>query len=160
MNRIVNTFGKQFNFLGQWQWERDVAIKRLNFRDTRRRISVPLAISTKLHTKKSKLEKKKKKNLVKCWGGQDRPEKNSAICLIRSGEIQCPGQTWTKPTIASWNLNGTRSLGAPTHDGRWYVAGAGQVSHKNLVAGVEKTNDQKSRSLSDGKNRPFSGLNE
>ena len=49
-------------------------------------------MSINLHKKSSKLEKKRKKNPGPILG-QDRPEKNSAKCLIRSGEIPSPRQT-------------------------------------------------------------------
>ena len=48
--------------------------------------------------------------------GQDRPEKNSAKCLFEAAGFRVLDRhRSTKPTTAPWNLNGGRSLGAPTH---------------------------------------------
>ena len=49
--------------------------KTLNFKYTRHKISVPLAMSTNLHKKSSKLEKSQKKIIPCQMLGQDRPEK-------------------------------------------------------------------------------------
>ena len=63
--------------------------KTLNFKDTRRPISVPLAMSASLYRKNPNLKKKKTGQKL----GQDRPEKHSAKCLIQSGEVPSPRQT-------------------------------------------------------------------
>ena len=65
----------------------------------------------------SKLEKKKTRKIIPGQKlRQDRPEKNSAKRSIRSCVIPSPRQTSIdKPTTASRNLNGVRSLGASTH---------------------------------------------
>ena len=65
--------------------------KKQTFKDARHEISVPLAMSTNLQ---KKFIPKNPKELFpgQIWG-QDRPEKNSAQCLIRSGEIPSPRQT-------------------------------------------------------------------
>ena len=48
--------------------------------------------------------------------GQDRPENNSAKCLFEAARFRVLDRhRSTKPTTAPWNLNGARSLGAPTH---------------------------------------------
>ena len=89
--------------------------KKMTFKDTRHKISVPLAISTKSSGKKSsKLSNKKQKKyfLGRCWP-RSAWEKLSQM-LIGSGEIPSPRHWWTKPTYAPWKLNGARSLGAPT----------------------------------------------
>ena len=70
--------------------KRDVAIKRLNFSITRRDIYVPLAISTRIYKKE---KKEKKKTTTGRMLGQDWPDKHSAKCFIRSGEITSPRQT-------------------------------------------------------------------
>ena len=67
--------------------------KKKNFKDTRLKISVPLAISTNIKKVSSKLSKKPGKKTPGQMFGQDRPEKNSAKRLIRSGEIPSPRQT-------------------------------------------------------------------
>ena len=67
-------------------------MKSLNPKDIRRNISVPLAMSTNLY-KKIQTSKKNKKTNPGWMLGQDRLEKSSAKCLIRSGEIPSPRQT-------------------------------------------------------------------
>ena len=67
-------------FLHQWQWKRDVSIKSYNFKDTRQKIYVPLAMSTNLRKKSFKLFKTPKKTIPGPILGQDRPEKNSDKC--------------------------------------------------------------------------------
>ena len=48
--------------------------------------------------------------------GQDQPEKNSAKCLFEAARFRVLDRhRSTKPTTASRNLNGARSLGASTH---------------------------------------------
>ena len=93
--------------------------------------------------------------------GKVRLEKNSAECLVRSGEVPCPRQTsMDKTTTASSTLNGACSLGAPTHPrvtvftqwsvvcgGRWPGLRMIKVQH---TAGVQTTDNKYSRSLSDG----------
>ena len=54
--------------------------KTSNFEDTRRTISVPLAMSTNLRKKSFKLFKKPENIIPGQILGQDRPEKNSAKC--------------------------------------------------------------------------------
>ena len=68
-------------------------MKSLNFKGTRRKMSVSLAMSTNLHKKSLKISKKTEKIIPGQMLGQDRPEKNSAKCLIRSGEIPSPRET-------------------------------------------------------------------
>ena len=65
----------------------------LNFEYTRRNISLPLALSTSLCKKKFQTWKKKnEENSSRSGVGQNRPEKNPAERLIRSGEIPSPRQ--------------------------------------------------------------------
>ena len=47
--------------------------------------------------------------------GQDWPEKNSAKCFIRSGEIPSPGQTSIDKANDCAMKSERGSLGAPTH---------------------------------------------
>ena len=54
--------------------------KRRNFKHTRHKISVPLAMSTNLHRKNSNSEEKMKKVFPGPMLGQDLPEKKSAQC--------------------------------------------------------------------------------
>ena len=64
----------------RWQRKRDVAKKKTNFKDTRHKISVQLAMSANLRKKVSELTKKNEEN-NSCPGqilGQDWPEKNRA----------------------------------------------------------------------------------
>ena len=68
--------------------------KKVNFKDIRHKISVPLAMSTNHRKKSSKLLNKTRKENPGQILGQDRPEKNSAKCyVIRSGEIPSPRRT-------------------------------------------------------------------
>ena len=65
-----------------------------NFKDTRQKMSVPLAMSTNLRKNMFQTFKKTPKNIIPGQIlGQDRPEKNSSQMLIRSGEIPSPRQT-------------------------------------------------------------------
>ena len=61
--------------------------KKMEFKDTRQNISVPFAVSTNVNLKNPNFEKKTKKIIHGSMLGQDRPEKHSVKCLIRSGEI-------------------------------------------------------------------------
>ena len=82
----LTSFGSlRIDFLDRWQWKvkRDVVKKRLNFKDTRHKISVSLAMSTNLEKNMFQtftLQRTRKKNIPGQILGQDRPEKNSAIC--------------------------------------------------------------------------------
>ena len=64
--------------------------KKLNFKDTRQKISAPLAMSTKSQKKSFNLSKTPEKNIIEQMLGQDQPEKNLAKSLIRSREIPSP----------------------------------------------------------------------
>ena len=65
----------------------------MNFKDSRLTISVPLTMITNLNKKVPNFKKKLKKIIHGQMLGEDRPEKNSAKCVIRSGEIPSPRQT-------------------------------------------------------------------
>ena len=74
-------------------------------------------MSTNLRKKKFQtFQKKTKKHFASGpIFGQDRPEKNSAKSLFEAARFRVQDRhRSTKPTTASWNLNGARSLGAPT----------------------------------------------
>ena len=73
-------------------------------------------MSTNLKKKSSKLEKKEKKKTVPGQIlGEDWPDKNSAKCYEAARLRVLDRHRSTKPTTAPRNLNGVRSLGAPTH---------------------------------------------
>ena len=94
--------------------------------------------------------------------GQDRPEKYSVKCLIRSGEIPSPRQRSIDKTndCAMKAKRGAFVRGSrptlwsqcPQH-GRWYdVAGAGQASDTTIFSRwCVENRRQTSRSLPDGK---------
>ena len=49
--------------------------------------------------------------------GQDRPEKNSAKCLLEAARFQVLGRhRWTKPTTPPWNLNSGQTSMDKTND--------------------------------------------
>ena len=97
--------------------------------------------------------------------GQDRLEKNSGGCLVRRGEIPSPRQT----SIDQSNdcvINSERSALVRSSDPPWghrvhtmagdmWRALARLMMKKQLAAGVYKTDDQFSRSVSNGKNSFF-----
>ena len=86
------------------------------FKDTRQKISVPLAKSTNLRKKNFELFKNHEKNNSWADLGPRSAWETLSQMFVRSGEIPSPRQTSIdKPTTAPWNLNGVRSLGAPTH---------------------------------------------
>ena len=93
-------------------------VLKVNSKDTRRNISVPLTMnmSTNLH---KKTERWKKKNAPKNNSWQDFGPRSAgeSKCSIRSSEIPSPRQTSIDKTneCVMKNLNGARSLGAPTH---------------------------------------------
>ena len=66
--------------------------KKLSFKDTHHKISVPLAMSTNLDKKVPDLKKKREK-IAGQMLGQDQPENTPAKCLFRRGEIPSPRQT-------------------------------------------------------------------
>ena len=72
--------------------------KSLNFKDSRHEIPVPLAMSTYLRKKSSKLEKKKRKKyfLGRCWAKVGLRKLSQK--LIRSGEIPSSRQTSIEKT--------------------------------------------------------------
>ena len=73
-------------------------------------------MSTNLKKKSSKLEKKEKKKTVPGQIlGEDWPDKNSAKCYEAARLRVLDRHRSTKPTTAPRNLNGVRSLGAPTY---------------------------------------------
>ena len=97
--------------------------------------------------------------------GQDRPEKNSTTCLIRSGEIPSPRQT-SIDTTTDWFMKSERGArvggsdppyGHSVHNttGDMWRAPARRLIQKHLAAGVHKTDDKTSRSLADGNPPPF-----
>ena len=89
--------------------------KKSNFKDIRQNISAPLAMSTNLRKKVSNFSNTPKKIIPGQILGQDNPEKN-AKCWFEAARIRVfDRHRSTKPTTAPWNLNGARSLGAPTH---------------------------------------------
>ena len=67
--------------------------KSLSLKDTHHMISVPLAMSPNLHQKVTNFKKKTTKKVPGQMWGQDRPESNSAKCLIRIGGIPSQRQT-------------------------------------------------------------------
>ena len=76
------------------QWKRKLPIKRWNSKDTPVRIfQVQLAMGPFLQTESSKLLEKPEKTILGPMLGQDRLQKNSGGCLVRSGEIPSPRQT-------------------------------------------------------------------
>ena len=94
--------------------------KKMNFKDTRQMISVPLAISTNLQQKKYtpeyKLSKRKTRKIIPGQMlSQDRPEKKAKRLFEAARYRVLDRHRSTKPTTAPWNLNGARSFGAPTH---------------------------------------------
>ena len=52
LNRTEVQMSTPFWEFDRWQWKRDVSIKRSNFKDTRQKISVPLADEHKSSKKK------------------------------------------------------------------------------------------------------------
>ena len=119
--------------------KRNVAKKSLNFKDARQNISVPFSISTNLQ--KKFIPKNPNELFPGQILGQDRPEKNSAQCLIRSGEIPSPRQTSIDKTndCAMKSERGELVRGSDPPSGHSvhkttgniYVTGAGQTSDIN-----------------------------
>ena len=60
---------------------------------TRHEISVPFAMSTNLQNEIPHFPKKTNQTMPRQILGQNQPEKNSAKCFIRSGDIPSPRQT-------------------------------------------------------------------
>ena len=112
--KILN--GTDFFFFLPVTMETRCFHKKLNFKDTRQKIYVPLAMSANLRKKSFKLFKNPEKLIPGPILGQDRPEKNSAKCLFEAARFRVLDRhRSTKPTTAPWILNGARPLGAPTH---------------------------------------------
>ena len=93
--------------------------------------------------------------------GQDRLQKNSGGCLVRSGEIPSPRQTWIDKTD-DCVMNSERGALVRGSDPPWghrvhtmagdmWRALARGMINKQLAAGVHKTDDKISRSVSNGK---------
>ena len=138
-----------------------------NFKDTRRKIAVPLAVSTNLtlHKKSTKLDKKKT-NKKKSWPdfGPRSAGENSAECLIRNGEIPSPRQTpIDKTNDGMKHERGALVRGSDPRSGHSVDETAGDMWRlparrlipNHLAAGMSKTDDQNSRSLSDGSKYSF-----
>ena len=114
--------------------------KKLNLKDTRHNMSVQLAMSTNL-------EQKKNEKIIpgQMWG-QDRPEKNWARWLIRSGEIPSPRRTSIDKTNGCVMHSERRALvrdsdppsGHSVHNtaGDTWRAPAGRLIQKYLFTGV------------------------
>ena len=151
--------------LDRWQWERFFCIKSSNFKDTRERISVPLTMGANLRKKCFKLFKNPEKN--HSWadlGPRSAWEKLSQMLIyvfVRSGEIPSPGQTSSDKNndCAMKSERGAPVRGSDppsghsvhkTTDDRWR-APARRLIPTYLGAGVQKTGDKNSRSLSAGK---------
>ena len=137
----------------------------MNFKASRLTISVPLTMITNLNKKVPNFKKKLKKIIHGQMLGEDRPEKNSAKCVIRSGEIPSPRQTSVDKSnvcvMKSERGALVRGSDPPsghsvykTTGGTWR-APARRLIQTHLGAAVWKSGDKMSRSFSDAKNRPF-----
>jgi len=97
--------------------------------------------------------------------GQDRPEKNSGRSLVRSGEIPSPRQTSIDKTNDCVMNSGRSALvrgsGPPLAHRLHTMASdvrralARRTIKKQIAAGVYKTEDKISRSVSNGKKQAF-----
>ena len=111
----------------------------MRLKDTRRDVSVPLAMSTNLYKTQKKTSKLTKKTAPDRKLGQGRPEKHSATCLIPSDEIPSSRQTSIEKADECVMKSGARLLGDPIHPlvtvftERRYVAGAGQASDTKII---------------------------
>ena len=113
----------------------------MNFKDTRRKISVPLAMSINLQKKSSKPSKKNRKK--KSWGdlGPRSAREKLSQMLVRSGEIPSLRQTSIDKTndCAMKSERGALVRGADPPSGHsvhktaghMYVAGVAQASYTN-----------------------------
>ena len=125
--------------------------KKLSFKDTHHKISVPLAMSTNLDKKVPDLKKKREK-IAGQMLGQDQPENTPAKCLFRRGEIPSPRQTSIDQTNecimkSEWGAlfrGSDPPSGRSVHNtaGDTWRAPARRLIQKHLPTGVPKTDDK------------------
>ena len=110
--------------------------KSSNFKDTRHKIYAPLAID--FFFKVPNFIKKTKKNIPGQMLRQDRPEKNSAKCLIRRSEIASPRQTTSIDKTAVVSERGALVRGSDPPSGRSVHKTAGDTMRARARRLIQK----------------------